>query len=146
MNVNKATIVGRVCHTPELKTTQSGKVVCQTSIATNFSWKDSSGAKQEKTQFHNVVIWGKLAEVFVQYVEKGQEVFIEGRLETRSYDDKNGGAKRYVTEIVAENMQMGSKANGSGRAPMPADESNGAVKTTSTTAQEEEIRLEDVPF
>ena len=147
MNVNKAIICGRVCHTPEMKTTPSGKAVAQTSIATNFSWKDANGVKQEKVQFHNVVFWGKLAEIFAQYVEKGQEVYVEGRIETRSYDDKNGGAKRYVTEIVAESMQMGSKATGgSGRAPMPAESSEAAKPTPTAAREEDEVRLEDVPF
>ncbi len=163
MNINKATIVGRVCHTPELKKTKTDKAVLQTSIATNYSWKDLNGVKQEKAQFHNVVMWGKLAEIFAQYVVKGQEVYIDGRIETRQYEAKDG-SKRYATEIIAENMQMGAKPGEGGGKPLPEDDGSAprdreeisqksgeiandeVAKSSKLDTEEEEIKIEDVPF
>lgn len=117
MNLNKAIIVGRVTQDPQLRTTPSGQPVCNFSIATNRTWTDSStNEKQEKVEFHNVVTWRRLAEISNQYLTKGSLVMIEGRIETRSWDDQSGN-KRYRTEIVADNMQLGprpSVASGEG--------------------------------
>jgi len=110
MNLNRAIIVGRVTQDPELRTTPSGQSVCNFSIATNRNWTDSdTKERHEKVEFHNIVAWRRLAEIANQYLTKGALVMVEGRIETRSWDDQ-GGNKRYRTEIVAENMQLGPRA------------------------------------
>ena len=112
MNLNKVQLIGRVSKAPEMKTTQSGQSVASTSIATTKTWNDKAGQKQTKTDWHNIVFWGRLAEIFGQYVVKGQEIYVEGRLEYRTYTGKDG-IERKVTDIIAENMQMGAKPQGS---------------------------------
>ena len=110
MNLNRAIIIGRVTQDPQLRTTPSGQSVCNFSIATNRNWTDSeTKERQEKTEFHNIVTWRRLAEIANQYLTKGSLVMIEGRIETRSWDDQ-GGNKRYRTEIIAENMQLGPRS------------------------------------
>jgi single-strand DNA-binding protein len=116
MNVNKCILVGRITKPVEVTTTNSGKTVAKFSMATNKSWKDSQGNKQEKATFHNIVMWGKLAEIAGQYLVKGQEVYIEGMIDNRSYED-NAGVKKYITEIVADQMQMGNKPKGGDYSP-----------------------------
>ncbi|MDO8565919.1 MAG: single-stranded DNA-binding protein [Candidatus Moranbacteria bacterium] len=161
MNVNKAILVGRLTRDPDMRTTTSGQSVVTLSMATNNFWTDKSGTKQEKTEFHNVVLWGRLAEIASQYLTKGQECFIEGRLQTREYTAKDGTQKR-VTEIVGENMQLGSRAQGSsqgGGAPRSAvrGPQGGSQPGVQAPAEEEiptinldddksEIKIEDVPF
>ena len=108
MNINHAQILGRLTKNPELRKTQGGADVCSFSLATNRKWTDKTGAKQEESEFHNCVAWNKLAELIAQYMTKGCELLVEGRLQTRSWDDKTG-SKRYATEIVVENMQFGAK-------------------------------------
>ena len=105
MNLNKVILVGRLTQDPNLKTTPSGQSVCSFGLATNRVWTDKSNQKQEKAEFHNIVLWQKLAEVASQYLKKGNLVLIEGRIQTRSWQDQEGN-KRYKTEIVAENMQL----------------------------------------
>src|SRR3989338_4403278 len=100
MNVNKAILVGRLTKDPDMRTTQSGQSVVTLSMATNNFWTDKSGTKQERTEFHNVVLWGRLAEIASQYLTKGQECFIEGRLQTREYT-ANVGLRFRVTVVVA---------------------------------------------
>ena len=112
MNINKAILVGRITKELKIKTTTTGKAVCKFSMATNRSYKDQNGNKIEQAQFHNIILWGNLAEIAGQYLVKGQEVYIEGRIETRSYEDKMQNT-RYITEIIGENMQMGSRPQGS---------------------------------
>ena len=111
MNFNKAIIIGRVVKDPEIRTTPNGQTVASIGVASNRVWNSNTGERQEKTEFHNIVAWGKLAEICGQYLVKGQLVLFEGRIETRSWDGQDG-VKRYKTEIVAENMQMGPKARG----------------------------------
>jgi len=111
MNVNKAILVGRVTRDPDVRNTASGQAVANIGLATNSYWTDKAGQKQEKTEFHNIVLWGRLAEIAGQYLTKGQEAYFEGRIETRTYTGKDG-AERRVTEIVAENMQLGSRPRG----------------------------------
>ena len=113
MNLNKVQLIGRLTRDPELRTTPSGQSVATVGLATNRTWNDKSGQKQEKTEFHNIVMWGRLAEIAGQYLTKGQEAYFEGRLESRTYTGKDGVEKR-TTEIVAENMQMGSRPQGGG--------------------------------
>lgn len=106
MSVNKVILLGRLGQDPEIKYTASGAGVCNFSLATSESWNDrNSGQRQEKTEWHRVVVWGKLAEFCNQYLAKGREVFLEGRLQTRAWDDKDGN-KRYTTEIVASTVQF----------------------------------------
>lgn len=103
--VNKAIIIGRLGADPELRYTPSGQAVTSFNMATNEAWRDAAGATQERTEWHSIVVWGKLAETCAEYLKKGSHVYIEGRLQTRSWDDQNG-VKRYKTEIVAQRMQM----------------------------------------
>lgn len=112
--VNKAIIVGRLGKDPESKTFQDGTMVCNFSVATSEEWKDkNTGEKKQRTEWHRVTVYRKLAEICAQYLEKGKLVYIEGKLQTREYE--KDGQKHYVTEIIAENMQMlGSKGDGAG--------------------------------
>ncbi len=111
MNLNKVILVGRLTKDPEARTTPSGQTVCNFGLATNRVWTDrETNQKQEKTEFHNIVLWRKLAEIAAQYLKKGSLVLIEGRMETRSWQDANGN-KRYKTEVVTESMQLGPRSN-----------------------------------
>ncbi len=111
MSVNKVIILGRLGQDPELKYTPGGMAVCNFTVATSESWADKAGQKQERTEWHRVVVWGKLAELCNQYLTKGRQAFIEGSLQTRSWDDKSG-QKRYTTEVVAKTVQfIGGTAN-----------------------------------
>lgn len=132
MSVNKVILLGRLGQDPELKYTPGGSPVCNFSLATTESWTDKSGQKQEKTEWHRVVVWGKLAELCNQYLAKGRQAFLEGRLQTRAWDDKDGN-KRYTTEILASTVQFigGPSANANqnanvdtsySQAPAPAQE------------------------
>ena len=152
MNLNKIFLIGRLTQDPETRTTPAGQTVCTFSIATNRMWNDSdSGERQKKTEFHNIVAWRKLAEICGQYLTKGGLVFIEGRVETRSWEDQ-GGVKKYRTEIVAEGMQMGPRA-----ASSTTQESSSQPRTGKAPAREEdlpivnadepnEIDIKDIPF
>src|SRR3989338_6696553 len=106
MNLNKVFIIGRVTRDPEVRTTPSGQNVAQIGVATNRFYKNAQGEKQDVTEFHNVVVWSRLAEICQQYLKKGQLVMFEGRLQTRSWEGQDG-VKRFRTEIVAESMQLG---------------------------------------
>ncbi len=108
--VNRATIVGRLGNDPEVKTTPSGQQVANFSVATSESWKGGDGGRQERTEWHRIVVWGKLAELCGKYLTKGRQVYLEGRIQTRSWEDKQG-QKRYTTEIVAREVQFLSSAN-----------------------------------
>lgn len=168
MNVNKAILVGRLTRDPDMRTTTSGQSVATLSLATNNFWTDKSGTKQEKTEFHNVVLWGRLAEIAGQYLTKGQECFVEGRLQTREYTAKDGTQKK-ITEIVGENMQLGSRAQGSSQGAARtggAGAAGGAyaggnqsqnqnqakaqveeeIPTINLDDEKDDIRIEDVPF
>jgi len=105
MSVNKVILVGNLGKDPELRYTPSGAAVATFSLATSERYKDRDGQQQEKTEWHNIVAWRQLAEICGKYLHKGKQVYIEGRIQTRSYDDKDGN-KRYITEIVADQMQM----------------------------------------
>lgn len=104
-SVNKAIVIGNAGKDPETKYTDAGVSVCTLVLATKHSWKQQDGTRQEKTEWHRVVFWGKLAEIVDKYVKKGSQVYVEGRIETRKWTDKNGHDK-YTTEIVADQMQM----------------------------------------
>ena len=103
--VNKAIIVGRLGSDPEVKTVTSGQTVCRLSVATSENWTDRDGQKQERTEWHRVVVWGRMAEVCGQHLSKGRQVYLEGRLQTRSWEDQQG-QKKYTTEIVASTVQF----------------------------------------
>ncbi len=105
MSVNKVILVGNLGKDPELRYTPSGAAVATFSIATSERYKDRDGQQQEKTEWHNIVVWRNLAEICGKYLHKGKQVYIEGKIQTRSYDDRDGN-KRYITEIVADQMQM----------------------------------------
>lgn len=111
--VNKVILVGNLGRDPELRSTPSGQPVASFSLATTRRWRDKAGQRQEQTEWHNIVVWGKQAEIAGQYLTKGKQIFLEGRLQTRSWDDKQSGEKKYRTEIVCDNFQMlGSKGGG----------------------------------
>ncbi len=103
--VNKAIVVGRLGSDPEVKTVSSGQTVCRLSVATSENWTDRDGQKQERTEWHRVVVWGRMAEVCGQHLAKGRQVYVEGRLQTRSWEDQQG-QKKYTTEIVATTVQF----------------------------------------
>lgn len=144
MNFNKAFILGNVVRDPETKTTANGKTVCRFSIATNRVWNDAAGQKQQKAEFHNIVAWGKLADICSQYLQKGRLVFIEGRIETRSYAGADG-AKKYWTEIIADTMQMGPKG-GVGDMPQSKPENDMEHVPMNTEAPGDEMEVKDLPF
>lgn len=104
-SLNKAMIIGNLTRDPEVRTTTTGQAVANFGVATNHSWTDQNGQKQEKAEFHNVVVWGKLAEICRQYLFKGKKVYIDGRLQTREWQGQDG-VKRYKTEIIADTMIM----------------------------------------
>lgn len=113
--VNKVILVGRLGKDPEVKSTPSGTTVAKFSLATDERFTDKNGEKQERTEWHNIVAWGKLAEICGQYLRKGKLIFIEGSIRTDSWDDKESGQKKYRTEIIAREMQMlGSKGEDEG--------------------------------
>ncbi len=115
--VNKAILVGRLGKDPELKYTPSGQAVASFSLATGEKWKDKDGNMQERTEWHNIIVWGRMAENAKEYLAKGRQVYIEGRIQTRSWDDKDGN-KKYMTEIVVQNLQyLGSRSDQSSASP-----------------------------
>lgn len=113
MYINKAILIGNLTRDPEKRALPNGTVVTSLSLATNRVWKDREGNKQESTDYHNVVVFGRPAETAAQYLKKGQSVYVEGRIQTRSWDDKDG-SKKYRTEIVADGVQFGPKSGGAG--------------------------------
>lgn len=121
MSINKVILVGNLGKDPELRYTPSGAAVANFTLATSERFKDKSGEWQEKTEWHNIVAWRQLAEICGKYLHKGKQVYIEGKIQTRSYDDRDGN-KRYTTEIVAEQMQMLGRAGDEGGAPARAQE------------------------
>ncbi len=128
--VNKVILVGNLGKDPELRSTTSGTSVCEFSIATGESWKGKDGQQQERTEWHRIVVWGKLGENCAKFLSKGRQVYLEGRLQTRSWEDKDGN-KRYTTEIVARDVQFlggGSGGNrGGGEGPPPPSDDFGAA-------------------
>lgn len=137
MNFNRAIIVGRLTRDPELRSTPSGQQVCNYSVATTRVWNNpTTREKQEKTEFHNVVAWGRLAEIAGKYLVKGGLVLVEGRIETRSWQDQ-AGVKKYRTEIIAENMQLGPRSANPGAA--------GGFAPSATQSRQQTPHEESVP-
>lgn len=152
MYLNKVFIMGNLTRDPELKALPTGTKVASISLATNRSWKDQSGAKKESVEYHNVVAFARQAEVIAQYCKKGSSLYIEGRIQTRSWDAQDG-TKKYRTEIVLESFQFGPKTGGGTGAPMSTSNSDAEAPQADAKADldtieypEEEINLEDIPF
>jgi len=146
MYLNKAIIIGNLTRDPELRSLPSGVKVCSFSIATNRVWKDKNGARQESTDYHNVVTFGRSAETVAQYMKKGSSILVEGRIQTRSWEDKNSGEKKYRTEIVAERTQFGPKGGGAGNAVPAAAKAGAEPEEAAVEYPEEDINPEDIPF
>lgn len=145
-SLNRATILGNLTRDPEVRQTPSGQNVCTFAVATNRSWNDAAGTKQEATEFHNVVAWGKLAEICGQYLTKGKKVYIEGRLQTRDWEGQDG-IKRYRTEIITENMIMLDRATGgSSGTPSAFVPPKPASRDDRPMNPDDEINVEDIPF
>ena len=151
MSVNKVILLGRLGQEPELKYTPSGSAVCSFSLATSENWTDKSGQKQEKTEWHRIVVWGKLGELCNQYLAKGRQVYLEGKLQTRSWDDKTG-QKRYTTEINAITIQfIGAQGEKGAPGPtqgMPANKGNEkpVFDQDFAISAEADFTSDDIPF
>lgn len=154
MNLNKVILIGRLTNDPEAKTIPSGQTVCSFGLATNRTWTNqSTKEKQEKAEFHNIVLWGRLAEIASQYLKKGSLTLIEGRLQTRSWQDQSG-SKRYRTEIVGENIQMGPRttprASFNNQEAPKAEQASTKIPVieegTPINKDDGEINVADIPF
>jgi len=152
MYLNKAILIGNLTRDPELKAIASGNKVCSFGLATNRTYKDKNGVRQEKTEFHNIVVWGKTAENVAQYMRKGSQILVEGRMETRSWDDVATGTKKYRTEIIADTIQFGAKNTGSGTSSQSSSPKSSATKEEESQEldtieyPDEQINAEDIPF
>lgn len=151
MNYNKVILVGRLTRDPENKVLPSGQSLTSFGMATDRFFTDKTGQKQQQTEFHNIVLFGKLADIAVQYMNKGSLVLIEGRLQTRSWQDQNG-VKKYRTEIIAERLQLGprsarsvSQEAGPARNESKQNEQNGQ-EDIPVIEEEQEINIKDIPF
>lgn len=152
MSLNRVQLIGNLTRDPEMRQIPGGQVVSSFGVATNFNWTDSSGQKQSKVEFHNIVAWRKLAEICGQYLKKGSKVYVEGRIQTRDWEGEDG-VKRYRTEIVAENMIMLDRrdagAGASGGAADSEREAGGLDNAFSGDAArktEEDVKIDDLPF
>ena len=149
MDINRATIVGRLTRDPEVRTTPSGVNVTSFGVATNFVWTDAAGAKKQSVEFHNVVAWRKLGEIAAQYLHKGSRVLIEGRLSTRNWEGQDG-SKRNRTEIVADNLIMLDAKGSAAAVPPVAEEESPSPEPKAAAGPaadaSEEISVEDIPF
>lgn len=152
MYLNKALIIGNLTRDPELKSLPSGMQVTSFSVATNRVWKDKAGARQESSDYHNIVVFGRQAETAAQYLKKGAPVLVEGRIQTRSWDGQDG-KKQYRTEIVADRVQFGPRAGGTpaGGAPSSAPSAPGSKQSAPSEDEgiaypDDEINPEDIPF
>lgn len=148
MYLNKAMLIGNLTRDPEVKVLPSGIKVASFSVATNRVWKDKNGVKQENVDYHNVVVFGRQADVVGQYMKKGSSILVEGRMQTRSWDDAGTGSKKYRTEVIADRIQFGPKRDGAGysepsQASAPKEDDKGL---DSIEYPEEEINPEDIPF
>ncbi|PIR54957.1 single-stranded DNA-binding protein [Candidatus Peregrinibacteria bacterium CG10_big_fil_rev_8_21_14_0_10_36_19] len=151
MSLNRVQLIGNLTRDPEMKQIPGGQVVTTFGMATNLTWTDQSGAKQNKVEFHNVVAWRKLAEICGQYLKRGSKVFVEGRLQTRDWEGEDG-VKRYKTEILIENMIMLDSKGG----PVSMDREAGGISSNSSDDGEyaeaapvsagDEVSIDDLPF
>ncbi len=146
MNLNKVFILGRLTADPILRSTPGGQQVASFGLATDGKWTDKAGQKKEEVEFHNIVIWGRLAEIAGKFLKKGALALVEGRLQTRTWQDKQG-QNRKTTEIIADQLQLGPRAAGGGSFNKPTDSVDAPVVDTVPTIQiDEEIKPEDLPF
>ena len=150
MNLNKVFILGRLTADPQIRTTSSGAQVATFSIATNRMWTDKSGAKQTSVEYHNVILWGRQAEIASRFLTKGGLALVEGRLQTRAWEDKQGG-KRKTTEIIGERIQLGPRGAGAakgigGSAEAGEKQQAPAEELPTITIDDENIKPEDLPF
>ena len=142
--VNKVILVGNLGRDPEMRALPSGQQVATFSVATSRRYKDRDGNRKDETEWHNIVVFGKQAEIAGQYLTKGKMVFVEGRIQTRSWDDKESGKKQYKTEIICENFQMlGSKGDGSGGGSRDA---GGSAPAGGANDPGHEFPDDDIPF
>lgn len=149
MYLNKAIVIGNLTRDPELRSLPSGVKVCSFSLATNRVWKDKNGVRQKSADYHNVVVFGRQAETVAQYMKKGSSILVEGRMQTRSWDDKTSGEKKYRTEIVADRTQFGPRGgatSGGGNAAGTAKSPSSPEEVDSIEYPEEDINPEDIPF
>ena len=145
-SLNAAQVIGNLTRDPELKSTQNGQSVCTIGVATNRRWTDSNGEKHEEPEYHNIVCWGKLAEICDQYLQKGTKVYFSGRLKTRTWED-DAGTKHYRTEIVAEDMIILSPKGSTGGSYGDDDDVTAAPKAApAPVSTDAEISPEDLPF
>ncbi len=148
MDLNKVMIIGRLTRDPELRSLPSGRSVASFSVATNRTWSDQNGQKQKQVEYHNIVVWSKLAEIASQYLRKGSRVYVEGRLQTREWTAQDG-SKKSRTEIVSDSFIMLDSAGAAGG--MGGGTSSPAAPVARPTSipeevVEEEIKVEDIPF
>ena len=147
MYLNKAFIFGNLTRDPELRSLPSGMNVCSFGVATNRVYRDREGKKQEQTDFHNIVVFGRQADTVAQYLKKGRSVFVEGRIQTRSWDDKQSGEKKYRTEIVADRVQFGPGGPGGGGGGKRAEPDEVAASSgSSIDYRKDGINPDDIPF
>ena len=148
MYLNKAILIGNLTRDPELRSTTGGTKVCSFSIATNRVWKDKNGQRQESADYHNVVVFGRQAETVAQYMKKGSSILVEGRMQTRSWEDKNSGEKKYRTEVIADRTQFGPKGSsgGGGVSSTPSKTTSNPEEVDTIEYPEEDINPEDIPF
>ena len=148
MYLNKVILIGNLTRDPDLKAIPSGNKVCTFSMATNRTYKDAQGVRQEKTDYHNIVVWGKTAENVATYMKKGSQILVEGRLETRSWDDATTNTKKYRTEIIADTVQFGSKGSPTGPSSSNASAPKAQAEEEMDTIEypDEQINAEDIPF
>ena len=151
MYLNKAYLIGNLTRDPELRALPSGSQVCSFSLATNFTYKDKNGQRQESTDFHNIVAFGRQGELCAQYLKKGSQAMVEGRMQTRSWEQD--GQKKYRTEVVADRVQFGSRPRGAGMGDAPSSAAPAAGKAAPAQKDEgpidypeEEINPDDIPF
>lgn len=146
MYINKAILFGNLTRDPELRALPSGMNVCNFSIATNRVYKDKDGKKQEQTDFHNVVVFGRQADTVNQYLKKGSSAYIEGRMQTRSWEQN--GEKKYRTEVVADSVQFGPRSSGGGAGRRDQDEAQDAPQSSGAGIDypKDDINPDDIPF
>jgi single-strand DNA-binding protein len=142
--LNKVQLIGNVCHDLEVRYTKSGQAVTSFSLATNERWTKKDGTKEDKTEFHRIVIWGKLAEISGEYLSKGKQIYVEGKNQTREWDDKEGN-KKQTTEVVCHVMTMLGQASGSS-SPSTGDSSASSGGQQSSSDGEPDFEDDDIPF
>ena len=147
MNLNKVFLIGNMTRDPEMRSLPSGQPVSNFGLATNRMWKGKDGKQQKQTEFHNIVMFGRLAEIANQYLKKGSMIMVEGRIQNRSWDGKDG-QKKYRTEIVAEGMQMGPRGSerAGDNAPTPPPPPEDEKELATVEYPEEDINPDDIPF